>query len=87
MSTEPEKMACSCLGPSLVANHFFGPCRYLEVTKHGFVSASDMLRTALPCLNTRGGRADVVAKAVFHRLTPFPFFTFFPISIPSSKLL
>ena len=24
--TEPEKMACSCLGPSLVANHFFGPC-------------------------------------------------------------
>ena len=23
--TEPEKMACSCLGPSLVAKHFFGP--------------------------------------------------------------
>ena len=20
-------MACSCLGPSLAANHFFGPCR------------------------------------------------------------
>ena len=24
--TEAEKMAWSCLGPSLTANHFFGPC-------------------------------------------------------------
>ena len=25
-------MACSCLGPSLVANHFFGPCIVLRYT-------------------------------------------------------
>ena len=33
--TEPEKMACSCLGPSLVANHFFGPCRLVQNADKG----------------------------------------------------
>ena len=34
LTTEPEKMACSCLGPSLAANHFFGPCTVCSSAEH-----------------------------------------------------